>query len=348
MTDPSFYIFGLILFCLSYFSFYLKGDSRALSFAICLAFALLTTFRSTSVPDTSEYIEFFSLYNLDITDFQYLGHEPGFIILGKLTKILADDYRAFFFAITIINLTLVYRALVNFKLNPALGLVLYISFYGIYYNFIFLRSGLASSVLIYSISVIHSGFLKRGALSLAAAPLFHASIVLHAALLPILAKPLKKPTLNLLIAFSVLIYLSGATDRLAFGILNYIGSLENLSRYRYYIENMKFDTGLSTRFLMNCLIAVGVINLTKNYTEIEKFARFTTFGLLMGSVFSSFLWVDRISDAFVVFIFLLLAAFSSGKNRSHITNHAGFLLVSVHIVSNLFFISRISTTFFLE
>lgn len=348
MTDPSFYLFCLILVFLSYLSLYLGGNSRAFSFAICLLFSSIATFRSTSVPDTSAYIDFFLLYNLDITDFQYIGHEPGFTILGKSAKILVDDYRFFFFVITVINLTLIYRALINFELNPALGIVLYISFYGIYYNFIFLRSGLAASILIYCVSLIHAGFFKRATLSLAASPLFHASIILHAFLLIILAKPLKKSTLNFLLAFSVLIYLSGATDGLALGILNNIADIEYISRYQYYTENMKFDSGLSMRFLMNCLIVIGVINLAKNYEEIEKFAKLATLGLLMRSIFSSFLWVDRISDAFVVFIFMLLTSFSSSKNYPRSINQAGILLIFVHLLSNLFFISRISTTFLLE
>lgn len=87
--------------------------------------------------------------------------EPGFVTLATIIKLIGgNNHQVFFFIITLLNLTLIYKGIrifYKYEVNGTLyiqrsikyvvPLVLYVFTFGYVFNFITLRAGLAFSFL---------------------------------------------------------------------------------------------------------------------------------------------------------------------------------------------------------
>ena len=309
------------------------------------SFIISAGFRDISVPDTPEYIYLFESYNDSLFDDQHIGQEFGFILLGKLIKAFFDSSIFYFITITSINIFLIRSSLKNLKCNISLGLIAYISYYGLSFNFIFLRVGLAISLFIYCFSLIVTSKKFKAIFFLVIAPLFHKSIVLPIAAIPILKLDIKRNLAIYILFISFVLYISGATDFLVFQVFEIIKSISFFSKYLYYVENAKFDTGYSARYLMNLITMLLILRFTTEFDEMKELVKLCLLGLFLTALFSVFLWVDRITDAFVVFNFIIVTIFACERDKFGNFKPLNISVYFVFLISNLFFVSRVLTKF---
>lgn len=348
LQDPYFLLYSFFLAFLAFLVFYTSKDLLVYQLVLVVSFILAAGFRDFSVPDTPEYIYLFKSYNDSLLDSQYIGQEFGFIFLGKLIKLSFDSTIVYFLVISTINMLLIRSALKNLNCNVSLGLIAYISYYGLLLNFIFLRVGLAISILVYVFSLIVTNKKVKAIFFLFIAPLFHKSIVLLIAILPILKLDLKRNAALFILFFSLSLYLTGASDFLLFKFFEVVKSITFFSKYIYYIENAKFESGYSFRYLMNVFIMFIVVKYTVNYDEIKGVLKIFLFGLFLTALLSVFLWVDRITDAFIVFNFIIVTMFVCEKNKFGSFKSFNICVYFVFIVTNLFFASRVLTKFIFD
>jgi len=345
LQDPFFLLYSFSLILLALFVFTSGTDSFIFQIILMVSFIIAAGFRDVSVPDTPEYIYLFESYNYSLFDDQHIGQEFGFVFLGKLIKYFFDSSIFYFITITSINIFLIRSSLKNLNCNISLGLIAYISFYGLSFNFIFLRVGLAISLFIYCFSLIVTSNKFKAVFFIVIAPFFHKSIVLPIAALPILKLDIKRNLAIYILFICLVLYISGATDFLVFQVFEIIKSFGFFSKYLYYVENAKFDTGYSARYLMNLVIMLFILIFTTEFDEMKELVKLCLLGLLLTALFSVFLWVDRITDAFVVFNFIIVTMFACEKNEFGGLKSLNISIYFVFIISNCFFVSRILTKF---
>ena len=134
---------------------------EVLIFFFIFFFASLAAIRFNTVPDTKAYIMHYAdVAKLPFNDFGFYYFEPGYVFLAKLNyRIFGENYRFFFFFLTALNCLLVAVCVKTFFCNEretskyvVLSLLYYVSFYGLYFNFIVLRFGLAGSFFLLSLA----------------------------------------------------------------------------------------------------------------------------------------------------------------------------------------------------
>lgn len=121
--------------------------------------------RDFSVQDTENYAALYSgITAFDLSSISLFSFEPGFQYYTHfLKKIAGGNLNGYFFLLALTNYVFIYFALNNWgkwhtpdnkKLNSVLFLVLYSSFFGMFYNAIVVRAGLALSILLLATSLL--------------------------------------------------------------------------------------------------------------------------------------------------------------------------------------------------
>ena len=123
------------------------------------------------VPDTKEYVEFYEQIEAgNLVSFVLFSFEPGFQLLGHFVKLIAGDRPVIFLAvIPIINISLILLSIrkitrqidANMSAKYIAAIVLYFAYFGLFYNAIVLRAGIAISVLVYSTTILFNPDLKK-------------------------------------------------------------------------------------------------------------------------------------------------------------------------------------------
>ena len=190
-----------IVFCLFYafvLEKYIKFTQRKFYlWVLLLAFCIILALRPESTPDTIAYI--YSFQSIDVGDFIFanilqkyyiygVGLEVGYVNLVKIFKLFSDDYRFFFFftALTGIftatwGLTELYKKIVpsNQYSGYTQIFALYVACYGLLYNGITLRAGIAMGLGIYSVGLLLNGGKKQPSILLFLGFLIHRSAILY-------------------------------------------------------------------------------------------------------------------------------------------------------------------------
>lgn len=168
-----FIILGMIIGSLETLNFKFKK-----TYLIIGIFLLLCSFRSLKVLDTKEYLDVFEKMNTRIFDFQNFYFEKGFLVISKLIKIIfKDNFVIYFFIISFINLFFIKKFIqLNCKFY-IIPIMLYISFWGIYFNMVILRFGIAFSLYILSIYFFENKLKKYGIVLYILAIFFHKSFI---------------------------------------------------------------------------------------------------------------------------------------------------------------------------
>lgn len=329
---------------MSYIVLKARVDNKIVQFIIIVIFVSATGFRDLDVPDTPEYYNIYNSYNNDYFDDQYLGQEIGFIVFGKIIKSIWDNHVVYFGLIAMLNILLIRAALINLAVNVSLGMIAYISFYGLSVNFIFLRVGISMSLFIYFFSLYQN---KRGVSSspiLILATFFHKSIVLPILTLPICKYNGTRTKYFWLVVVSMLFYFSGLSSFIVQKTFDLVRLIPYLSKYVYYIDNIKQTDGVSIRHVFNMAILAVVIYFSADLDRIKPMLNVAVFGVVLTSLLSSFLWVDRITDVYVMFNFIIMTIFALENDslKRFRLNRAMFVL---YLICNLFFVSRVMTLF---
>lgn len=339
------FIFAIVLLIAEY---YIKFNNKVLTLVLIAGFSLFTAVRTLDTADTTAY----ALYYQSIgTSFDVLRNsssfEPGYVFINVLFNILiGQNYRLFFFVLTFFCMIIVVKSLEVLGIEKkVLPLIVYISFFGIYFHSVILRAGIAFVLILYSLVNLNKNN-KKSLILFLLSLLFHRSSIFT---LPIYiyffmkSNNIKKrgnfKLIRVFILFLVLIIYIIRPVELLFEAIRFADSLDLFQNtYAYYIDNIKLTSGYSLRFIFNW--AVGFFFLHFGIFEKKEYHFFFdiyVFGLLILSVFSAFLWIERITDFYLGISFLLFSYILKNNNQKVIN----ILLVSIYIIINMIFVYRI-------
>lgn len=312
-------------------------------------FTLFAVFRSTEIPDTIEYIEIFNTGSVFANTWDW-----GFRLI-LLIGLLFKSYRVMFFLVVAFNmciLALCIRKMTRISKcasKTKVGLycvsvfLLFISFYGMYYNFIVIRMGSASLLLIYAwllwCDEKDEKRYVKAAIAFVGACLMHRSALVGILGFVVLTKKfmLSKKQERIFIGAIGLIYFS----RISYLLKDFIlGILTNVieGKYEYYIQNMKFDSlSISYRFVFNFLILVFMHLYDMEDTVFRRLKNVYILGMLIHACCWPIIWCGRITDFFIcINVFLLPFVMNRLENKKLV--YAGNALA---VLANFVFISRI-------
>lgn len=342
LFDPVIIHYLLFLLIALLLNRYDDKGSLLLPILMAFIFSILATNRSLAIPDTKEYIHIYELINSDLFDFQERREEKGFLILIKIFKALGFSVNWFFFCISIINSLILIKALRNLKIDIVIGLAFYMSFYGLYYNFIILRFGLAFSLFILAISYQFRGCNFKSTLFLLLATIFHYIAFLgFLSLFAKLAKPIfSRKVLILIVVLSFLLEILGMSNFIIKPIVNALNNRDS-GLYVYYMVSAEYISGFSLRNLVMYLAAI--VGLVFFYNELKPYYNILVlcvFGVFLQSILSSFMWGERLSIIFSSLIFVVVSIlFSRGEKQGVGSILIAFLL----LLTNVVFFYRMAT-----
>ncbi len=290
----------------------------------------LISTRSMVVPDTKEYVEFYEQIEAgNLVSFVLFSFEPGFQLLGHFVKLIAGDRPVIFLAvIPIINISLILLSIrkitrqidANMSAKYIAAIVLYFAYFGLFYNAIVLRAGIAISVLVYSTTILFNPDLKKRdwvkvlflffiALS------FHLSAIIGiiVVLLNYKSKPLTERSYLLIWFFIALIFFSGCSPYVVKGLLNgiysvfYLLSESDYQKYEYYLSELNGVVfQIPYKYLFQLFSGLLLVFVKDGIDEIYyKYLNIYLIGLFMGAIFSSIEQISRITDYLLIYLFIL-------------------------------------------
>ncbi|MEG0928123.1 MULTISPECIES: EpsG family protein [Chryseobacterium] len=361
----------LIIYISSIFLLIFLNKSIKKSFGgiyIITVFCYLIASRSDKVPDTLMYLAYF---NDEDTNFGYYraitGFEEGFRFFTKIIKTFTEDSNIYMGAICILNMLVINysskRIINNYNLEwggesnkkiiyfSSLLLLLYISFFGIYVNAIVLRVGMAYSIIYYAASIAldpqkkgYSKYIIIAFLLFVAYLMHSTAFILGAIILSVLmfSKQLKRETYIITLILIFLVYFLNLSTSIGIYLFKIIGSGDSafaakLDGYSSGFGALKSE-GFSLKFLFFWSMSF-VLSLNKKENKIYyKLLNILIIGVLIHSLFRSILLVERITDYFTFYSFILFYLFLSSKKNLLFE----FLLLLVIVVCQLIFILRIT------
>lgn len=347
-------IFWGMCIVLSIWILYTNRAKKSFLILVMLFFAYLAMSRDNSIPDTSAYIFYYNYlssipFNLNNSSFEY-GFQLLIFICGNLLN-LKVNY--FFLIIVLINLILVYKSiknsvkysfetLVNRKyLMPYIfvSFLMYISYYGFYYNFIVLRMGLASAAVILSWTYWEQNKLKSIILY-GVALFFHTSAIFAIFGFFFL---IKKTVIKKKMKFIWLILIGGIyLSRVSVLLLKVIPIfakifLNNLGYYSYMNQMLNGDNSISLRFVFNYILLIVFFEKINSNIFFEKILNIYMFGMSLIAILWPIIWIERITDFYVSIGYLLMLQVLGEINYKH----NRILLITLVLFCNFIFIYRI-------
>lgn len=294
------------------------------SFLFVSFFAFLSAIRFESVPDTIEYIEHYNaVASLPFNDFGYYIFEPGYVFLVKIYHRLFSNggYSGFFFFLAVLNCFLIlcgiktyYKAEKDVAKIIVVSLVYYVSYYGLYFNFIVLRFGLGASFFL--LSLANAKYKNIGALCFYGLALFcHTSflIVIPFYLFALFYNKNKPKTFYylwlLVIALIYYCRLGRFVTSFLFHVIAQIGGI--IGRYSYYLNDVSLgNSKISIKFTLNFILAFIFVKYgnLKDSRYVFLLLIYLS-GLMIYACFSSILLIDRVSDVCLVSGVLLIPSF---------------------------------------
>lgn len=334
----SFFFIGCFLF--SYLERHFSFPHYKWFFII--PFVALVAFRSLDVPDTVFYLNYYLLEDTDFLHFVDYGYEFGFQILTKLVKSIAgENYQLYFAVITLINSILIVNAVKRIdKINQKefrlasesdvfqstehrhffsiILLTLYVAYFGLYFNSIILRVGIAFSLIVFAVSYALKIDKKPVDyivvfLFVLLSVLFHTTAILGFIIVLIIffsKKQSFKFYVILLFAIAVFYFLN-ITSRLGGVVFNVIISLnaftllsDKLSNYAGS-QSLFAAEGISMKFVFYWFMSF-VLLFNDNQSKLYyKLFNVYIIGLAVFAILRSVLLVERVTDYFLLFSFIL-------------------------------------------
>ena len=313
-----------------------------------IPFCLIVACRSIKVPDTQMYFEYFNLDNSDLLQFNYSSFEIGFQIFTKLAKTLVNNsYFLYLGFITLLNLLIINFSVSRignlFRLelennefiqdtNPGnrfytnssfaiLPLTLYAAFYGIYVNAIIVRIGITFSLVVLASTFALKG--KRNILDysiilflLSLGYLFHSTAIIGGGIIIILFSKIKfSKEIYLWIWFFIgLIYFTNFSTWLANTVFTFMLTLNNVTVLATKLSNYDGNViyqggGIAMKFMFYWVMAFFLIIYSLSSSIYFKIINVYLIGLLIFALFRSVLLVERVTDYFLLFSFIIFYLF---------------------------------------
>lgn len=327
----------------SIFSSSKKYNNKYILYFLIVAICAIIALRAVRVPDTDEYIGNFML-QADLFNTSVYPYEVGFVYLIHICHLFFGyHYQLFFFVIPLLNfwllsvsfnkiLSLYYGREINNKLKGLIILyVIYFSFFGLYYNAIVLRAGIAISFVMLSIVKIFESDMK-GKIGIYPFIYFFAAFLFHMSsvcCIPIFLLSFRKKTLGrnskLYALFTIFIlYLFSPLLGIIMEPINAMFTLLSnqdtggLSKFDYYNDSSLYQSsGISFKFLYFYLVAVVTCFFYRKSFVWNKLLDIYICGLLIWAIFRPIMLIERITDFYLVIsVFILSIYYFDKKNTS--------------------------------
>lgn len=344
-----------------------------IAISIVFVFAIWCASRPIWVADSVPYINYFERLDVSTMDsfFNIDGqYRIGFEFFVKITKVLfGNNFRACFFSIAFFNMTIL--TIVMFKIEkgrPLLMVSLFIATFGIYYNYMVLRQGLAISFVILAIYyIIKDKKILILVNVLIAIVCFHESaIILLLFMFPIsyLKQVPKKDNLLIILLLAVVLYFTKVGTQFLQILVRLIIETKLLpdafNKYILYLEPGKYD--ISIMQLINFTLTGYLIYIAypKNNSNLKvnsnmqlcgtnfvisedrpypiyyyKLLTINVIGQLILGAFSSLIAVVRLVDYFLLTNVILLVYDNNYKKTTE-----KYVFVNLYIIIMLIFIMR--------
>lgn len=315
---------------------------KFLIYSSIIVFALFCAERNIKMSDTKAYIQYFE--KLDISSFASFfsidgRYGLGYEFLNKVIKIaFGKNYKIFFASVVILNCLLVYS--VTYKTNK-ISFLLYLSFFGIYYNFIVLRQGIAISFAIMALVSLNKNVFKS-VIYILIGMLFHETIlVLFMFLIArLIKKGIKKRTYLIVLTISLILYLTKVTMVIIQPLLlKFVFLGKFIPQFKYYITDMEIYYDISILYLI--YFATTFLLILKGKTSIiyNRLLFINVSGAFFLGVFSALSVTVRIVDyAFLTYIFLIPMAINGKPRLDH-----NIIEISYFALTTLFYIRFIGS-----
>lgn len=332
----------IILIFLGNFDLLRKRENKIITYFFIFIFSLIFGFRILDIPDTKTYYIDFVKLNKNILDIGFSYYESGFVILSKIIKNVIMDPNIYFTILSIINFLLIKIALkiINKKEHIILGLCIYISYYGIYFNMIVLRLGLAISFFFIAMIYLKKNKKVKSLLFYIFSYFFHKSIIFGGLVYLIPKKELKRRYyIIIIIIIGVIYYTKLGEYFLEYFINIYIKYFPLENRYMLYLKNISYNNlGYSYKFLFNYILVILFV-IEKKYDSF--YLSIVLIGLIIFSFFNKILLIERISD---IYIFFNIVNSIIYLEKIKVREKKHLILTSI-IICNFVFVTRILRIF---
>lgn len=307
-----------------------QNEKKYLCGLFIIVFSLLMAIRPINTKDTLNYINGFnksqSISIHGINFFQkYDGFEWGYIYLNRLFRNFSDNYRLFFFLITIVGITLSVCALVYLarkagvcEINMfSLIFSVYISYFGILYNGISVRAGLSMGLgLVALICMLDNKWIKSLVFILLAVSIQRAAFLFVVIYFIIRFFPILKMKIHLFIWFvlGIILFGGGGSRVLIFvsKILNSIIIKFHISGFGAYLAEL--DVGVGIRDIYLWLLYGIFIFFMCNSQYYMKYLNVILVGTLIVVFLHDIRAIARVYDMFYLFMVPILAIIYNEKS----------------------------------
>lgn len=367
------YIVGLFFFICLLTLFLERTKNIRISPWIVMPFYLIIIAFSNT-PDTEAYKEFFRWLNTDISDIDGAEFAIGFQIASKLLKTLVgNNFNLYLSLLTGLNLLIVILSIKLINSNATrdyipiyqdifigkhlksyfLPIVIYFSYFGLYYNSIAIRANIALSIL-FLITAICSTNIKFIFKIIYTILLFFLSMTFHSTAIigiPVLIVffLFKNYTLKTYLLIWILVglfYLSGLSELfvrkfIGLDFLNVffaVSDNDGISEIAHYRDQVAINNNISFRYIFLYLLGFFVLKYKNNDAVYFKYLNVYFFGLVLGAFFNSMETFGRVLDYFSFYSFVLIwFALESKKMTSR-----GFVInCTIIILLQLVFVFRL-------
>ncbi|WP_320890219.1 EpsG family protein [Bacteroides sp.] len=308
-----------------------KRNLILILWVVCFIYIYIIATRSMEVPDTVEYIGFYEQLEAgDFSTFIYFSFEPGFQLLGHIIKLFFGNSAILFLAVVVvINIVLILLSirkiafrlsLSSYSINFISAIVLYFAYFGLFYNAIVLRAGIAISILVYSTTILFKkDFNKKDVIKIlllfGLALTFHLSSIVGiiALIFSRRSQRLTEKSYLLIWCFIAFLFFSGSSVYIVKGLLNVVFSLFSLlsdsdyKKYEYYLSELDhLDFQIPYKYLFQLFSGLLLLFVKGNIDTIYyKYLNLYFIGLFLGAIFSSIEQIARITDYFLIYLFIL-------------------------------------------
>jgi len=323
-------------------------------FLVCFCVAI----RGRNTPDTSGYLNFYETVTPgDFSSVLYYTYEIGFQLLTHILKMLFSGNKIIYlFSIALLNSILVvdatrkiiHRAFcenINLKFPLLFSIIIYFSYYGIFYNAITIRAALAMGLYLEALAIVLKKSISLVDLAILAFVLFisyffHTSSVVFFCIIIVSFFNLRLSSRTYLFVwlFCSLIFFSRINvllvESLVTGSLTVMSTLSGtiFSKFSLYEDVFsELEYKLSFKYIfqlvLGLLFLIGPIHKSRTY---YKLLNIYFCGLLVGAFLAPISMIYRITDFFFIVTFLLFTL---------------LCMSSIKKVSTVFILSFISTSF---
>lgn len=267
--------------------------SKILFFAIFCLLVIGIAFRDVMlVPDTITYKERYDYYLTQrgltsIFSGDVFAYAPLFSMLNRIMALIGADFKCFSIVIVLINSYCVIKALSIFNkslleekevhaFNICIAFMIYLGYFGIFYNAIALRAGLAMSFSFLGMAYKSDNNKKAMVIAYIISALFHTSAVFFILIDIFIPKKFSIRNISVYYAwwFGIVIIWLARLSRYFVGLLNVSLSLiskvvPSFVRYKYYLDlyvnGRSVDIFASKKNMLFLLFGLLFILMKKRY-----------------------------------------------------------------------------------